>query len=220
MSIINLLKNGSAITFKNFLPLLGSLLLYILTIWIPYINIGTTIAIWTLPAVMSRGETMSPTQIFDSKYRKNMGNFFLLLGFMFSGILIGFIYGIIPGIVLAYSWSLAILLLVDKNLNPIQALHESNLRTYGHKVTIFFTYLLFSILLYIIVFGGYMLLHNIFVPSQAQFQDWMLYGSYYDIRFYSVFVVMFLVLVACSTIQFGIMAEIYKQLVSDNPEKA
>ena len=101
MTIINLLKNGSAIAFKNFLPLLGSLILYILTIWIPYINIGTTIAIWTLPAVMSRGETISPTQIFDSKYRKNMGNFFLLLGFMFSGFLAGFIYGIIPGIVLA-----------------------------------------------------------------------------------------------------------------------
>ena len=58
------------------------------------------------------------------------------------------------------------------------------------------------------------------MPSQAEFQDWMLYGSYYDIRFYSVYVVMFLVLVACSTIQVGINAEIYKQLVIGADEKS
>ena len=141
MTISSILKGGIQIGLKNFLSLIGALILYFLTIWIPYLNVGTTIAMASLPAALSRGEVISPTEIFASKYRKNMGNFFLLMSFMVGGILFGYIFLIIPGIVLSYSWCLAILLLVDKGLNPMQALSESNKKTYGHKWTIFFSYL-------------------------------------------------------------------------------
>ena len=71
---------------------------------------------------MSRGEAISPTEIFDGKYRKNMGNFFLLCVFYFLAVVIGILFGVIPGIVLGYAWFIAFLLLVDKEMEPLQAL--------------------------------------------------------------------------------------------------
>ena len=141
MTIFNVLKGGISIGLKNFLSLVVACILYLLTIWIPYYNVGTSIAMVTLPAALSRGEVISPTEIFNPKYRKNMGNFFLLIVLITLGISIGYVFIIIPGIILTYSWLLAILLLVDKGLNPMQALNESNSRTYGHKLTIFFSFL-------------------------------------------------------------------------------
>ncbi|MBM72151.1 MAG: hypothetical protein CL847_05160 [Crocinitomicaceae bacterium] len=152
MDITNVIKGGVSIALKNFFSLLAASILYFLTIWIPYLNVGTTIAMISLPAALSRGEVINPTEIFNSKYRKNMGNFFLLMALMLMGIQIGLLFLIIPGIVLTYAWSMALLLLVDKGLNPIQALHESNKLTYGHKLNMFLIYLIISIGFIVILF--------------------------------------------------------------------
>ncbi len=202
MTINNLLKNGISTGMKYIFPLLGTWILWILTCWIPYLNVGTTIALCTLPAMMSRGETISPTEIFNSKYRHNMGNFFLLIGFMFTGLLFGFVFLIIPGLVLMYSWYIAILLLVDKNLNPMQALHESNAKTNGHKWTIFLSLLFVGI--------GYAVINFLLNLIGASG------GNATMILIFSIINLIVYIIYSC--IGMGIQSEIYKQLVGGNSE--
>ena len=70
-----LLTNTITIGLKNFPSLIGCVVLWILTIWIPYVNVGTTIAIFTLPAALSKGKIISPLEIFNKKYFKFMGEY-------------------------------------------------------------------------------------------------------------------------------------------------
>ncbi|MBN2653439.1 MAG: hypothetical protein JXR63_13755 [Spirochaetales bacterium] len=123
--------------FKNFLPVFVNVLLWGLTIWIPYLNVGTTIGLVTLAAKLGRGESLSMTEIFNPVYRKKMGEFFLVNGFVRMGIAFGMVMFIIPGYVIAIAWSLASLLVVDKDKNAIEAIRLSNDATYGKKWTIF-----------------------------------------------------------------------------------
>ena len=72
----NSIKKG----LKYLVPVLVNSLLWVLTVWIPYINIGTTIGLVAgVLAKMSRDEEVSLTEIFNPEYRKPMGEFFLLL---------------------------------------------------------------------------------------------------------------------------------------------
>tara|TARA_Y100001934_G_C11743063_1_gene491200 strand:- start:155 stop:565 length:411 start_codon:yes stop_codon:yes gene_type:complete len=57
---------------------------------------------------------------------------------MATGIIIGLLFFIIPGIVLAYAWFFSSMLILDKKLDPIQAMSKSYDLTYGHKWVIFF----------------------------------------------------------------------------------
>lgn len=71
---------------KNILPVAVNFILWALTIWIPYINIGTTIGITVgLPAKAGRGEGISYTEVFNPQYRKQMGNFFWYRDCSWSG---------------------------------------------------------------------------------------------------------------------------------------
>jgi len=152
------LKEGLAYGLKNIPSLLGALVLWVLTCWIPYINVGTTIAIMTIPLMLSRGEVFSPTSIFDKKYYRYMGEYFLTNGLMFIGIVAGVLFGIIPGIVIGIAWSLAILLLLDKGVNAAEAIRLSNKLTYGNKWTIFGVYAV----AYIAYFIVYAIIYTIF----------------------------------------------------------
>ena len=214
MTISSLLKGGIQIGLKNFLSLVGALILYTLTIWIPYLNVGTTIALVSIPAALSRGEIISPTEIFKSKYRRNMGAFFLLVSFMFFGTLMGYLFLIIPGIVLSYSWCIALLLLVDKGLNPMQALNESNKRTYGHKWTIFLSQFVLGL--------GYFVLYNL---TAFAFSDM---GCFFDLFLtegvmaatqyctpYWVYYIQMLLSLLYVPLQLGILAEVYRNLSED-----
>jgi hypothetical protein len=154
LTIVYILSEGFALGLKNAASVIGAVVLWILTIWIPYINIGTTIAIASLPLAMSSGKVISPLQIFDKKYFKYLGEYFLLSGLMFAGILTGMAFFFIPGVVIAIAWSLALLLMIDKGLNPIEAMTKSNQLTTGHKWTIFAAFL--------VVIVGLILLSAIF----------------------------------------------------------
>ncbi|MBS3742461.1 MAG: hypothetical protein KGY74_10105, partial [Candidatus Cloacimonetes bacterium] len=143
-------SNGFSYGFRNVLNLFGAIFLWIITIWIPYINIGTTIGIVSLIVHMSKGETISPTLIFDAKYRKNFGEFFLLCGFNFIGVYIASLLLIIPGLVLRVAWGQSLYLFLDKNFAPLKALRKSNEITYGKKWTIFLGKIILMIILGII----------------------------------------------------------------------
>ena len=137
LNIIATIKDGVAIALVNYLSLVATAVLYILTIWIPYLNVGTTIAMCSLPAEMAKGNVLNPLFIFNAKYRKNMGEFFILMALMYGAIMVGIFFGIIPGIVISIAWSFATVLFVDKEMSALDALRESNRLTYGNKWRIF-----------------------------------------------------------------------------------
>ena len=128
------IREGITIGIKNIGPILVNVILWILTVWIPYLNVGTTIGLSVgIIAMASRGEAISMTEIFNPKYRKYMGEFFLTSGLISIGVSIGILLFIIPGIIIGLAWSLAIMLVIDKEKNPMESISLSNKLTYGYK---------------------------------------------------------------------------------------
>jgi len=194
------IQEGIAIGVKNIGPILVNVLLWALTIWIPYINVGTTIGLMAgIVSKASRGEIIPITEIFDPKYRKYMGEFFLVVGLSGMGIFTGMIFGIIPGIVISLAWSLAILLVVDKGKNPTKALILSNNCTYGYKwrmVGIYLlTYLIFIVPLLILSGIGSALDNG---------NVWIVLS-----------IIIFLVVLLECFVFIGLQASIYRQLTED-----
>ena len=146
------LKDSVAIGVKNAPSVIAAVALWLITIWIPYLNVGTTIAITLLPTQLAKGEIVNPLGIFDSKYRRYMGEFFITMGLMVFPIFIGVLFMVIPGIVLSIAWTLSYYFLIEKGKNPIQAIKASNDATYGSKWTMFFVSLVVGVL-FGIVFG-------------------------------------------------------------------
>ena len=60
----SVLSQGFLVGMKNLPSLLGAIVLWLLTIWIPYVNVGTTIAIMTIPIKFSKGEIF-PLSVFS-----------------------------------------------------------------------------------------------------------------------------------------------------------
>lgn len=142
---------------KNIPSLVGAAILWVLTCWIPYINVGTTIAMfYGMPLELSRGKILNPTSIFDAKYRKYMGEFFSCVGLMSVSLIPAFLFMVVPGIIISIGWSFAILLIVDKEMNPSEAMQKSTQYTYGYKMTMFLTnivvYIVLAIVAWILTF--------------------------------------------------------------------
>lgn len=137
LNIVATIKDGIALGMINFLSLLLTTILYVLTVWIPYLNVGTTIAVSSIPAELAKGKVINPLFIFDGKYRKNMGEFFILMALMGGAISAGLMFGLIPGLVIGIAWDFAIVLFVDKDMSALDSLRESNRITYGNKWRMF-----------------------------------------------------------------------------------
>lgn len=137
LTIGGIFNEGIKIGLNNAVALIVNGILWLLTIWIPYLNVGTTIGMISLAAKMARSEGVSMTEIFNPEYRRFMGEFFLVLTFFTIGMYAGIIFLVIPGYVIAIAWSLAPLLVVDRGMDPIAAIKKSNELTYGNKWIIF-----------------------------------------------------------------------------------
>ena len=163
INIMATLKDGVAIAGVNFLSLILVTLLYLVTIWIPYLNVGTTIAMSSLPAELAKGNMINPLFIFESKYRRNMGEFFILMALMTGAISVGFMFMGIPGLVISIAWNYAVVLFVDKDMSALDSLRESNRITYGNKWRIFGAEFLIAFALGIVVaiIGGIFGIGNI-----------------------------------------------------------
>jgi uncharacterized membrane protein len=143
LQLIDLYKEGSKIGIKNIIPILVNALLWLVTLWIPYLNVGTTIGLFVgIVTKMGRNEPFSMTEIFNPQYRKNMGDFFLTSGFMAMGITAASAFMVVPGIILAITWSQALLIALDKNKDPMESISLSKKVTDGNKMTIFLAFLL------------------------------------------------------------------------------
>ena len=191
-------KDAITIGVKNAPSVIAAVALFLVTIWIPYINIGTFIAITLLPTQLAKGEVINPLGIFDSKYRRYMGEFLITMGLMVIPIYIAMIFMIVPGIVLSIAWSLAYYFLIEKGKNPMQAIKASNDATYGSKWTMFFVILVFGVLASIVmlVFSAICGMINV--------------G-------FITFVVMFVLVVLFMSIGMSINASFWKQM-KDNVE--
>ena len=137
LEIIPTIQEGITLALVNYLSIVAAVALYVVTLWIPYLNVGTSIAMASLPAEMAKGSVINPLFIFKAEYRRNMGEFFILMSLMIGAIWVGFLFGIIPGIVISYAWFIAVILFVDKDMSALEALRESNKLTYGNKMRIF-----------------------------------------------------------------------------------
>jgi len=151
ISIGSIVSEGFKLGFKNIASLIGAVFLWIITIWIPYINVGTTIGLLSIVIAMSKGTMISPTEIFDKRYRQYMGEFFLIVAFLYMGISVGFLFLVIPGLVISLAWGQSIYLMLDREMNPIEALKVSNQITYGEKWTIFWGTLILGLIFYALI---------------------------------------------------------------------
>jgi hypothetical protein len=196
---------GVNIGTRNIGPILVNVLLWIATIWIPYINVGTTIGLTAgIGSKASRGETIPMTEILDPKYRKYMGEFFLAWGLITVGVGIGVIFGIVPGIVIALAWSLAILLVVDKGKNPTEAMTLSNNCTYGYKARMFG--------IYAVVFLLFSTVQSILFGVSAKADN--------DVDVFITSFIEILIIVFAVFVFIGLQASIYKQLTEGIQEEA
>lgn len=199
------LSEGLTSGLQNSLRLLAILLLFCVTWWIPYINIGVYIALTALPAQWAKGEKVNPLLIFDGLYRRPMGNFLLSQLFVGTAIVLGMCFMIVPGIVIALAWSLTTLFIVEYDMNPLEATNASNTCTYGNKWTIFgvsFAFVLFAAVVYAIFFGlSALIINNI-------------NGSSYWITATLFAIINLIVTTIMLSINIGITGSIWRQLKS------
>ena len=150
LDIMKTIKEGVQYGLKNFVPLLLMVILYVLTIWIPYLNVGTTIGVYKAIIGVGRGQVIDPVSIFNKEHFENLSKFFLLLTLLVGGMLVAAIFMIIPMIVISYAWGFAIYFLIDKKVSPLKALGLSYDATLGNKWRIFFTTLIFAIIVSVV----------------------------------------------------------------------
>lgn len=112
------LVDGITYAVMNFFQLVCCLILYLLTIWVPYVNIGTTIAMSYLRVKIAKEEAISPTHIFNAGYRKHMSHFFILCGIMLISFIPALCFFVVPAIVLYWAWSLSFYFLLEKGKSP------------------------------------------------------------------------------------------------------
>lgn len=200
------LQGAIQIGIKNAMTVIGAAILYAITVWIPYLNIGTTIAFFTvLPVKLAKGESFSPTEIFDAKYRENMTDFFLVLGLFNAGVGFAFLLAFIPGIVITYAWMFSAVLVINKGMKPIEAINASYKATYGSKWIIFFAYLVLGVAIWIIS-----LILGVIAGGLGQIAVWL--GAFVGF----IFAVVVIVLAAAAFV--GLFGQIYKLLIVENPE--
>ena len=147
LDIMQTIKDGVKYGLKNFLPLLLMVILYVITVWIPYLNVGTTIGLYKAVIKIGRGETIDPTAIFAKENFKNLHGFFLLFGLLYIGIVVATCFMFIPGIVMGIAWGFAMYFFLDKNVSPLKALQLSYDSTFGNKWRIFAVEILCSLLI-------------------------------------------------------------------------
>lgn len=150
LELVPTLTESFTLGAKNLFPLLLAIILYVLTCWIPYLNVGTTIGMYRLIIDMTRKQVINPLSIFDKENFTQLGDVFLLVGLLFIGIFVAFMCMFIPGIVMSIAWGYALYLLIEKKVSPIKALSLSWKSTYGEKWTIFLIELLVSILIMLV----------------------------------------------------------------------
>ena len=199
-------SEGFASGTRNVLRLLAMSLLFVLTCWIPYINVGTFIALSTLSAQYATGNAVNPLSIFDSRFRRSMGNFMILQVLVAAVVFASGFFWFIPALVLFYSWNLASLFVVENGMNPLDAMDASHKCTYGSKWTMFAVHLVYGLCVALILAVSIgieaLILNNIDTNSMSPY-----------IVIVSIFsIIQLIFLLFASSIGIGINGSIWRQL--------
>ena len=206
LKVIPTIKDGVLYGLKNIPSLLGMVVLYVLTIWIPYLNVGTTIGVQKAVIKMGRGEVINPLDIFKAENRKNLGDYFLLYGLMSMGIAGATAFMFIPGIVVSIAWGFAIYFFLDKGLSPTKCLKVSWKATEGEKWTIFWVELL-ACLAFSIVAG------ILFGMAGIKYVGWL-----FGILGVAVYLVMFAALLAIEGVLYAHFSAKADEIFADKIE--
>jgi len=199
LGITETIGEGFGIGIKNIGPIAVNFLLWLVTFWIPYINVGTTIGLSAgIIIKLSKGEKISHTEIFDPSYRKYMGEFFLVIGLVCLGWSIGTLFFVIPGIIICIAWYFAPMLIIDKGKNSIKAIALSDKITYGNKWRIFWIVTI-PVLIFTVV--------------QTLLALFGLHIGWYGRPFINI--IIFISLVVEVILILGITASMYKQLAEN-----
>ena len=201
LTIGGIISNSFGLAIKNAGSILLIMLVYILTIWIPYINLGTSIAMYAFVIAMARNVAFTVEELFSCKYRKLMGPILLLFGMSFLAIVFGLLWFVVPGMVVALAWGQASYLIVDKNLDPMEALKASYKITYGKKWTIFLSGLILSLL-----FAIPDVLLDIWHNNQ------LYYGTYSDSTVWIYLIIWMAISITQMMVWFGFGGYVYNQL--------
>ena len=59
LEVIPTIKEGVTLALMNYVSIVCAVILYVVTIWIPYLNVGTTIAMCSIPAELAKGKVIS-----------------------------------------------------------------------------------------------------------------------------------------------------------------
>jgi hypothetical protein len=117
-----------------------------------------------------------------------MGDYFITLGLISLGFLLGLTFMIIPGIVIIFAWNFATILVIDKGKNPSEAITLSNNITYGNKGRMF--------LINIVVIVIFSTAESVLLYFKNSFADFLLV----ILCIFQIFLIL------------GIKASMYKQL--------
>lgn len=90
-----------AIATRHAPSIIAAVILFLLTLWVPYVNLGTLIALTVLPVRLARDERIEALSIFRSEYRRRMGDFLLTAALKQAALALGTALLVIPGVVLA-----------------------------------------------------------------------------------------------------------------------
>jgi len=172
---------------KNALAIIINSLLFTLTCWIPYLNLGTMIGMVKIVIKIAKGESIEMVEIFDAENRKQIGDFFMTFGLVLVGSMAG------ANFVLLLAWSQSLFFTLDKGLSPLDAITASYKATYGNKLAMFFGF----IILYFAIFIAIAILVGIFTVIRLA-----PIGGF----------LAFLAAVASSCIMVGALAYIYKKV--------
>ena len=190
LEVMPTIKEGILYGLKNIASLILMVILYVLTVWIPWINVGTTIGLYKSVIKMGRGEVINPVAIFDKENRQNVGDFFLLMGLMSMGVAGASAFMLIPGIVVGIAWGFALYFLIDKKLSPMKCLKVSYKVTDGEKWTIFWIGVLVCILFSLV--GGIL-----FGLSGIKYIGWL-----FTILGIAVYILMFAAMLAVEGVMY------------------
>ena len=203
LQIIPTIKAGIIYGLKNIPSLLGMVILYVLTVWIPYLNVGTTIGLQKAIIKIGRGEVINPLDIFAKENRQNLGDYFLLMGLMSMGVAGATAFMFIPGLVVSLAWGFAMYFFLDKGLSPTKALKVSYKSTDGEKWTIFWVVVLACMLFSIV--GGLL-----FGLSGIKYVGWL-----FAILGVAVYLIMFAALVAIEGVMYAHFSEKADEIFAD-----
>ena len=134
-----------AIATRHAPSIIAAVILFLLTLWVPYVNLGTLIALTLLPVRLARDERIEALSIFRSEYRRRMGDFLLTAALKQAALALGTALLVIPGVVLALAWKPAYWCLAEHDKSPLEAIRAAEAATRGSKWRLFALFFAFTL---------------------------------------------------------------------------